>query len=136
MSTTHVQVRTESLKYRSELRAGKHLFYADEPLADGGADSAPNPYELLLSALGSCTAITCKMYADRKEWPLTAITVLLNMEIERKPGGQITRIDRTLVFDGELDQNQKHRLLTIANKCPVHKILSNTIAIETVFQPE
>jgi len=108
-------------------QAGRNTWLADEPEDVGGGDTAPAPYELLLSSLGACTSITLKMYAARKGWPLTEVDVTLTLETT-ETGSQI---DRQIVLHGELSDEQRERLLQVANACPVHKLLSRPIAIST-----
>lgn len=127
------QAQSSNIPYRITLTDGRgHTWYADEPVADGGADTAPNPMQLILSALGACTAITLQMYAGRKQWPLTQIDVNLQLNPEGKPadGNQITR---NITLHGELDDEQRQRLLQIANVCPVHKLLEGNISIPTAL---
>jgi putative redox protein len=110
-----------------EITAGNHHWTIDEPLEDGGGNTAHNPYESLLAALGSCTNITVQMYAQRKQWPLHGVEVRLQLYRE----GNSTRIVRDLKLSGELDQAQRDRLLAVANGCPVHRVLTQPLSIET-----
>jgi putative redox protein len=109
-----------------------HIWHADEPVADGGADTAPTPMQIMLSALGACTAITLHMYAGRKQWPLTHVDVDLQLNPDGKPadGNQITR---TITLHGTLDEEQRTRLLQIANACPVHKVLEGKVEIPSTL---
>lgn len=109
--------------YTVHNHARSHEWLSDEPLADGGADKGPKPTELLLSSLASCKLITLKMYADRKGWDLKDVHVDLRIA-ER---GEITKIEKRIEFIGELDDKQKERLLDISGRCPVAKMLSNSI---------
>ncbi|MEX8192952.1 OsmC family protein [Comamonas guangdongensis] len=121
--------RSSNTPYQVTLSDGQgHTWHADEPLADGGADTAPNPMQLMLSALGACTAITLHMYAGRKQWPLTHVDVNLQLNPDGKPidGHQIKR---SITLHGGLDDEQRQRLLQIANACPVHKLLEGKVEI-------
>lgn len=117
-------------KYRLELNNGRHAFFADEPIDVGGTDTAPAPDELLEAALASCTAITLRMYADRKAWPVQQINV--QVVLERKDG--ITSFTRNISIKGEVDAEQKDRLLQIAKACPVSKTLATGSPIITNIQ--
>ncbi|MGZ3448388.1 MAG: OsmC family protein [Polyangiales bacterium] len=121
-----VTSRTGSGKFGQTIAVGPHTLVADEPLADGGADTGPKPHEFLLAALASCTSMTVKMYADRKGWPLETIEVAVSMEA----AAGVTRLRRKITLNGPLDDEQRKRLLEIANKCPVHKTLLGKIEIE------
>lgn len=118
-------------KYRCSSQARHHTVYADEPQEIGGTDTAQTPNELLLSALGSCTAITVQMYAERKGWVFSALSVDLSMESENTPEGRVTKIQRTIHCEGNFGHEEKQRLLHIAKQCPVAKILSGTLSIST-----
>ncbi|MBW0176627.1 OsmC family protein [Sediminibacterium sp.] len=114
-------------KYRVQLDNGRHLFGADEPVEKDGQDTAPAPDELLEASLASCTAITLRMYADRKQWNLDGVEVEVTLErVEGK-----TVFTRNITFKGNLDDEQKERLLQIAKLCPVSKTLSGSIEINT-----
>ena len=125
-----------------EVTAGAHHLRSDEPLALGGTDSGPTPYDLLLAALGSCTSMTVAMYARRKEWPLERVTVRLRhsrVHAEdcaacETQDAKLTVIDREIVLDGSLGDDQRARLLAIANRCPVHLTLTSKIEIRTRLQ--
>jgi putative redox protein len=121
------------------VRAGRHVLAADEPIAVGGGDTGPGPYEYLLAALGTCTAMTLRMYARQKNWPLEKVTVRLAHDkiyatdcaaCETKEG-KIDRLQRSIELAGPLDAAQRQRLLEIADKCPVHRTLKSEILIQT-----
>jgi uncharacterized OsmC-like protein len=124
---------------RQAISVGPHHLLADEPKTSGGSDDGPDPYELLLSALGSCTNMTLRMYADRKKWPLQEIRVALTHSKNHandcinceQPAAMLNRIDRRITLIGELSPEQRQRLLEIANLCPVHKSLTAGIDIQT-----
>ena len=129
----HAHAQSSSTPYRVTLTDEQgHIWHADEPVADGGADTAPTPMQIMLSALGACTAITLHMYAGRKQWPLTHVDVDLKLNPEGKPadGNQITR---TITLHGALDEEQRSRLLQIANACPVHKLLEGKVEIPSTL---
>lgn len=128
-----VTVRTQPPgKHTQTIQVGPNTLIADEPIEAGGNDLGPAPHELLLSALGACTSMTLKMYADRKGWPLTAVDVKLTGEkVAVETGGQRYVIKRVVTLSGELSAEQREGLLAIANKCPVHKTLTNPISIES-----
>ncbi len=119
-----------SEKYRTELSNGRHKFFADEPASVGGSDTAPAPDELLEAALASCSAITIKMYAERKNWVLA--TAEVSVSLERINGN--TTLSRTIFLEGELTDEQKQRLVQIAKLCPVSKSLSGTIEMFTTLK--
>lgn len=127
--------------FTTEVQAGKHSFRADEPVQIGGNDYGPTPYDLLLAALGTCTAMTLRMYADRKKWALEEVTVHLNhskqhvkdCEACEKPTAKIDYIERCITLKGNLDAKQQQRLLEIADRCPVHRTLHGAIKVETVL---
>ena len=121
--------------------AGTHELSADEPVAVGGTDTGPDPYQLLLAALGSCTSMTVALYARRKQWPLRRVHVRLAHSRVHADDcvhcdtrqGQIDRIEQEIQFDGDLSPEQRGRLMEIAQKCPVHRTLTSEIDIVTRF---
>ena len=134
-----VVVRGSAAGFAQEIVAGPHRMAADEPVSVGGTDTGPNPYDFLLAALGACTSITVGMYARRKGWPLEEVTVNLRhskihasdcAECETREG-MLDRIERDIHFAGSLTNEQRSKLLEIANKCPVHRTLTSEIVIKT-----
>jgi putative redox protein len=123
---------------KQEITAGSHKFFSDEPEEVGGSNSGPDPYSLLLAALGACTAMTLQMYARRKEWPLEKVEVSLrhsrihaeDCEDCDTKSGKLERIERYISLAGPLSDEQKARLLEIAKRCPVHKTLTSEVSIK------
>ncbi len=121
---------------------GRHTLVADEPESHGGGDTGPSPYDLLLAGLGACTAMTIRMYAGRKKWPLDKVDVILRhakLHAEDCDGcetkeGKIDRIDREIILEGDLDEEQRAKLLEIANKCPVHRTLHSEIHVVSALK--
>ena len=122
------RVASADTPYRHDIDTGRHTLVADEPPHAGGADAGPAPYELLLASLGACTAITLRMYAERKQWNLGRLTVELQL-LKNKEGE--TRIERQLASDAALDDAQWQRLLEIAEKTPVTLTLRAGATIAT-----
>lgn len=130
---------TSQANLRNEVRYGAgHTFITDEPLAAGGEDAGPDPYTLLLAALGSCISMTVTLYARRKQWPVEQVTVRLKQtrihskdckECEQQAEGYIHRIERSVSFSGPLSDEQRARLQEIAHKCPVHKTFTSPIVV-------
>ncbi|MFD0764889.1 OsmC family protein [Mucilaginibacter lutimaris] len=119
--------RIAHTQYQTIVSSGNHTIIADEPLDVGGTDTGMSPYNLLLASLASCTAITLRMYINRKMWIVDEIGVHLDMFKEQSG----VLIESKLTFKGELNEEQLKRLITIADACPIHKILVGNIAINT-----
>lgn len=134
-----VAVHGSASGFAQEVTVGGHRLVADEPIAVGGTDTGPSPYDLLLAALGTCTSMTIGLYARRKGWPLEAVRVRLrhakihaaDCEGCETKAGKLDRIERDVELLGSLDDEQRARLLDIASKCPVHRTLTSEIAIVT-----
>ena len=134
-----LEERTESVlveetragRYQMSVHAAGATFLVDEPVALGGLGAGPNPYDLLSAALGSCTAMTVRLYADRKKWPLDRVRV----EVKHVRSGLTARdrFRREIKLDGALDAEQRSRLLEIANRCPVHLTLERGAEVETAL---
>jgi putative redox protein len=118
-------------RYHVDLQAGQHALAADEPADGGGADTGPSPFGLLLSGLGACTAITLRMYADRKQWPLEGVDVQLAYTVKDRA----TRwIDRQITLRGPLENDQRARLAEIAEKTPVTRAVRAGTEIRTTVE--
>lgn len=134
------EVIVSSIGYlKQQITAGTHTFVADEPREAGGSGAGPDPYSLLLGALGACTAMTLQIYARRKEWPLEKVEVSLKHSRSHAEDcgecatnqGKIELIERYISLTGQLSDEQKARLIEIAERCPVHKTLTSQISIKT-----
>jgi uncharacterized OsmC-like protein len=129
--------------FQQDVISGNHRLIADEPVSAGGLDSGPGPYDLLLAALGACTSMTLRLYADRRRLPLTRVEVRLRhtriyatdcAECETEEG-RLDRIERAITLEGDLSAEERARLMEIADKCPVHRTLKSEIDIRTVERP-
>jgi putative redox protein len=124
---------------RQTISVGPHLLLSDEPKGAGGEDQGPDPYELLLAALGSCTNMTLRIYAERKRWPLQEVRVVLKHSKSyandcadcEQPTALLDRIERQITLIGELTEERRQRLMQVANLCPVHRTLTSKIEIQT-----
>lgn len=139
-----VTARSREARYVTDLELGAHRLTADEPLATGGKDLGPAPYQLLAAALGACTCITLRMYAERKGWPLAGVTVRVRHGKSPAAAGaddsgtpvRADRISCEIALAGPLDAGQRQRLREIADRCPVHRTLQEGIAIDTRLRDE
>jgi uncharacterized OsmC-like protein len=136
---SEVIVEGSAAGFAQSITVGRHHLPADEPVEAGGTDSGPSPYDLLLSALGSCTSMTLGIYARRKQWPLESVLVRLRhsrvyatdcAECETKEGS-LDRIEVEIQLVGELTEEQRIKLLEISHKCPVYRTLVSEIHIQT-----
>ncbi len=137
-----VVIKTGHGKFGTEVHTRTHRFIADEPKSYGGDDSGPTPYDLLNAALGTCTAMTMKMYADKKGWPLEGVTVQVTHERNHrdecdhveamKEGRQMQALNRRIELHGDaLDEDQRRKIVEIADKCPVHRTLEGDLHVHT-----
>ncbi|MCW9000789.1 MAG: bifunctional alpha/beta hydrolase/OsmC family protein, partial [Kangiellaceae bacterium] len=134
-----VIVNERNKEFTREVLSDSHFWLADEPVNFGGANLGPDPYEHLLAALGTCTSMTVRMYANRKGWPLESVSVELSHERKHgedceeceTPNQKIEVLSRELSFTGGLSKEQTQRLIEIADKCPVHKTLEGELRIST-----
>ena len=138
-SPPHVIVHGGAAGFAQEIEIGPHRLKGDEPVAFGGTDTGPSPYDFLLAALGTCTSMTISLYARRKGWPLEKVMVSLHhskihavdcAECETKVG-KIDRIEREIQLTGALTSEQRSKLMEMADRCPVHQTLTSEINIRT-----
>lgn len=135
-----VAVRVGARGYRAEVVAGDHSLIADEPVALGGTNEGPTPYDYLAAALGTCTAMTIRMYADRREWPLDEVTVrLTHSRTHQKDCAQcdegqvgIDQFARSIELSGDLTDEQRAGLLRVADRCPVAQTLKRGVSIVSI----
>lgn len=124
--------------FDTRVTAGRHEFAADEPVEAGGSDAGPTPYDLLLAALGSCTVMTLRVYAQRRGYPLQGVTVTLDHDRIHAQDcadcdtseGYLDRIRRSVTLAGDLSEDQRRDLLRVAERCPVHRTLRSEVVLE------
>ena len=134
-----VKVSGPATGFRTEVEVGGHRLVVDEPVAVGGADHGPTPYEMLLAGLGACTAMTLRIYADKRKWPLERARVsLIHRKVHAKDcvdcvnkPAKMDVVDRVITLDGALTEEQRTKLLEIAQRCPVHQTLNSKVEINT-----
>ena len=139
---TNITITNVDDSYAHRIQARGHHLTTDEPIEVGGKDTGPTPYELLASALGSCIAITVRMYANRKQWPLKDIRVDVNIKKIHaedcddceQDEGYVDVIDKRLTFSGSLTDEQRQRLVEISERCPVHRTLLSNIKIRSSIE--
>lgn len=138
----HVIVHGDAAGFAQSVEIGSHRLKGDEPVAAGGTDTGPSPYDFILAALGTCTSMTIGLYARRKKWPLQDVTVSLHhskihatdcAECETKEG-KIDRIYVDIKLTGDLTDEQRAKLMEIADRCPVHQTLTSEINIRTTLR--
>jgi len=136
-----VKVEGPASGFRTEVDISGHRFVVDEPTAVGGSDAGPTPYEMLLAGLGACTAMTLRIYADRRKWPLERARISLRhrkvhaqdcIDCDQKPA-KMDVVDRVITLDGALTDEQRAKLLEIAERCPVHQTLQTKIQVNTTL---
>ena len=122
-------------RYQQTISVGQHSFVCDQPSSRGGTDAGPAPYDYLLGALGACTTMTLRMYAERKGLPLAKVSVNLKRlpKITAEGHSDIEHIERQILLDGDLSDEQRQRLLEIANKCPVYRTLCSEFRIDSTI---
>ncbi len=130
MSGTVIVEENGQGRYQQQVTAGQHKLLADEPASMGGGDAGPAPFDYLMAGLGACTSMTLRMYAERKDLPLRKVYVALRHEKIEIDGVKRDRIIRDITLEGELNEEQRQRLLEIAGKCPVHRTLSQALLLE------
>lgn len=123
MKTLNASIK--NTPFKTEINTEDHVIYADEPVELGGENTAPSPFELLIASLASCTLITLKMYANRKEWEIEEIKLKIEHDEVSK------EIQRVIELIGANSEVNKERMLLIANKCPIHKLLESVLNIQT-----
>ena len=129
-----IDSKTKNENYETEIiSASGHTLTSDEPKDIGGQNKGMSPDELVIAALASCTSATLKMYAQRKEWDLKEVHTSIEM-IKGEKSGDLPKIKRQIQLIGNLDEKQKERMMVIAGKCPVHKILSGNISIDSALK--
>jgi uncharacterized OsmC-like protein len=134
----HVEVRVGQSGFRAEISARGHTMVADEPVALGGTDEGPTPYDYLAASLGACTAMTIRMYADRRKWPLESVTVRIthsrvhekDCELCEAEQVGLDQLDRVIELTGDLTEEQREGLIRIGDRCPVGQTLARGIRIE------
>lgn len=141
MPTTKVTATLGPAGFTTTIVAGEHVLTADEPLSVGGDDKGPDPYALLMASLGACKAMTLRMYASRKQWPLTGVTVALSHEHVHardcedcaSTEGRVLKVRAELTLEGDLGADQRARLAEIADRCPVHRSLVGEVVITSAL---
>ena len=130
MSGTVVVRENRQGRYQQEVIAGQHCLIADEPASMGGSDAGPAPFDFVMAGLGACTSMTLRMYAERKELALRRVNVELSHHKVEVDGALRDCIERRITLEGDLTPEQRQRLLEIANKCPVHRALSQSFQLD------
>ena len=129
----NITAHTAKENFQTTITSKNHILFADEPVDKGGNNLGPSPKELLAASLGSCTAITLKMYAQHKQWELQEVIIKVDLEWDSE--SQSSNFTKNIQLIGNLDDQQKERLLKIADRCPVHQILTHSITVTTNLKP-
>src|SRR5215831_19970693 len=140
----NVSVSSGPLKYAQAVSVGSHVFQADEPVDVGGGDTGPDPHELLMASLGACASITAQMYAKRKQWNLQSVHIDVAHERAHAADnaasgatiGMVDQFEMQISFAGDLSEDQRDRLFEIANRCPVHRMLTSGVKIQSRLSAE
>lgn len=125
-----IRVSSTRSHYQQQIGIRQFQLAADEPIEVGGADTGPTPTEYVLAGLGACKTMTIQMYAERKGWPVENISV--DITLEKTPDG--TQVHALLTLEGDLTDEQRQRMKEIGDRCPVHKLLSNSLTIQTTLR--
>jgi putative redox protein len=133
MSVAVIVAENGQGRYQQTVQVGQHQFIADEPESVGGADAGPAPFDLLMASLGACTSMTLRMYAERKGLALSKVSVALSHEKIDIDGSQREQITRVITLEGDLTAEQRQRMLEIANKCPIHRALTQPLRISSTL---
>ena len=129
-----IQASIGRTAYATQINIRGHQLIGDEPIENGGQDQGPKPSELVLAGLATCSASTMRMYADRKGWPVEQIFITLGLIVDKTDTGQTSQITETIRIEGNVNEEQKKRLIEIAGKCPVYRLLTNEIRIQIQLQ--
>ena len=137
----NVSVSSGPVNYAQSISVGPHKLQSDEPAAAGGKDAGPNAQELLMASLGACATITVQMYAKRHQWPLTGVRANLSHRrvLAENPGGSgaaigmVDQLEMEISFTGDLSDEQRKRLFEIANRCPIHRMLTSEVKIQSLL---
>ncbi len=128
--TVHEAPLAQGSPYRQRIETGPHQWLADLPVPNGGDDAGPAPLDLIAASLGACTNMTLRMYAERKQMPLTHVQVNLRRERRERDGRPLDALLRTLTLEGPLSPEQRQRLLEIAGRCPIARLLEPVMLLE------
>lgn len=134
-STTTITAVIGRDRFRTEVNADIHHFIADEPVSAGGQNLGPEPYQWLLTALGTCTVMTLRSYADMKQLPVDSIHAVVSLQVEDREGIRHSAIHREITIEGDIEEELRQRMIKVADRCPVHRVLTGEINISTELKP-